>query len=554
MTITAADADAATSALGAPPIHGGLSSAHIAALAAASCGGVFGGVTLLKPGELRIEAAHGFDLGSPPPVATHCERVLRERRLVVVRGGSSGCALPSGPEDGGGVPTLSMFIGAPITDHAGEPLGVLWAADGQPGLLPPANAGELLTAMANQVALCGEVEQARLQYDRALSLVGEAAFRCDGNGVIAWVSPSWATLTGHTVDTTVRQPLSRFLDSDLGNLISDPLGDTDDAPMRRVECSLLTASGDGIPVELAVTRFPSPDTGACGLLGVVTDLRARRQRALEDRHDQKLESLGRLSAGIAHEINTPIQFVGDNTRFLAEAYQEMLALLLVYRGCMDASSGGLSWEERRERATAGEQKADIDYLTTEVPVAVAQSLEGIERVASLVRAMKSFSYKDSSDRSYADLNEALTTTLTVARNEVKYVADVVLDLGDLPEVLCHVGDLNQVFLNLLVNAADALEDKEERGQIRITTRAEDSMAVISIVDNGCGMPPELQRVIFEPFFTTKEVGKGTGQGLPLVRAVVIDKHGGTIEVNSEVGLGTEFVLRLPVDGRRSNGA
>jgi signal transduction histidine kinase len=148
------------------------------------------------------------------------------------------------------------------------------------------------------------------------------------------------------------------------------------------------------------------------------------------------------------------------------------------------------------------------------------------------------------------LNEALKTTLTVARNEVKYVADVVLDLGELPDVLCHVGDLNQVFLNLLVNAADAMQDKEERGQIRISTRADGSVAVISIADNGCGMPPELQRLIFEPFFTTKEVGKGTGQGLPLARAVVVDKHDGTIEVNSALGVGTEFVLRLPVDGKR----
>jgi signal transduction histidine kinase len=163
--------------------------------------------------------------------------------------------------------------------------------------------------------------------------------------------------------------------------------------------------------------------------------------------------------------------------------------------------------------------------------------------------MKSFSYKDSRDRVYADLNEALTTTLTVARNEVKYVADVSLDLGELPPVLCHVGDLNQVFLNLLVNAADALHDREERGEIRITTRAEGSTAVISLADNGCGIPADLQRMIFEPFFTTKEVGKGTGQGLALARAVVIDKHGGTIEVNSAPGEGTEFVLRLPVDGK-----
>jgi two-component system, NtrC family, sensor kinase len=186
-----------------------------------------------------------------------------------------------------------------------------------------------------------------------------------------------------------------------------------------------------------------------------------------------------------------------------------------------------------------------------VPIAVSQSLEGIERVASLVRAMKSFTYKDSNDRSYADLNEAVATTLTVARNEVKYVADVTLDLGELPDVLCQVGDLNQVFLNLLVNAADAMQGREGRGEIKIRTHADGPMAVISIADNGSGVPEELQAVIFEPFFTTKDVGKGTGQGLALARAVVVDKHGGTIEVTSAPGQGTEFVLRLPIEGNRA---
>jgi signal transduction histidine kinase len=285
------------------------------------------------------------------------------------------------------------------------------------------------------------------------------------------------------------------------------------------------------------------------LCAELNEVRARERRELvEERHDQKLESLGRLAAGLAHEINTPIQFVGDNVRFLAEAYQELLDLLLVYRECLDISSGGVSWDNRIKRAADAERTAELDYLTSEVPSAVQQSLEGIDRVASLVRAMKSFSYKDGGTRSYADLNAALTTTLTVVRNETKYVADVVLDLGELPEVLCHVGDLNQVFLNLLVNAADALRETGERGEIRVTTRVEDAMALISIADNGPGIPAELQRVIFEPFFTTKEVGKGTGQGLALAHSVVVDKHGGSIDLHSTPGEGTEFVLRLPVDG------
>ncbi len=162
-------------------------------------------------------------------------------------------------------------------------------------------------------------------------------------------------------------------------------------------------------------------------------------REIGTRHDHKLEALGRLSAGIAHEINTPIQFVGDNTRFLADAYSTMLELLLQYRACLSGGPGALPWEQRRDLMTRAEAAADIDYLAEEVPLAVQQSLEGIERVATLVRAMKAFSYKDNAEPGHADLNEALRSTLTVARNEIKYVADVVLDLDDIPTVLCHVG-------------------------------------------------------------------------------------------------------------------
>jgi PAS domain S-box-containing protein len=522
----------------------GLTTAQLATLAAVSCGAAYGGVTVVEGGQARLEAAYGFEASTLPPIAALCEQVIRDSRLVLLSATDTDTAADSRMAE------LGMFVGAPITTRDGTTVGVLWAAGPGAQPCPLADPSALLTAMANQIAMYRDLQETRLQYERALALVEGAAFRATADGVLSWVSPSWVTVTGHAVGATLGRPLSAYFRGAVTEAIEHTAADADDRPPRRLECSLLTADGAAIPVELALTRLPTEDRSVPGVIGVVTDLRERQKRELEARHDQKLEALGRLSAGIAHEINTPIQFVGDNTRFLASAYQEMLDLLLVYRACMDGSAGGSSWEERSERAAKAEGAADIDYLTTEVPAAVEQSLEGIDRVASLVRAMKSFSYKDSSDRSYSDLNEALTTTLTVARNEVKYVADVVLDLGELPEVLCHVGDLNQVFLNLLVNAADALQEKGERGEIRVSTRAEGTTAVIGIADNGPGIPADLQRVIFEPFFTTKEVGKGTGQGLALARAVVADKHGGTIEVHSAPGQGTEFVIRLPIDGTR----
>jgi two-component system NtrC family sensor kinase len=306
---------------------------------------------------------------------------------------------------------------------------------------------------------------------------------------------------------------------------------------------------DGSTFEVTCSIAPlDAGDGKPGSVITFRDMTEVRRAELELRHAQKLESLGRLSAGLAHEINTPIQFVGDNTRFLADACREMLGLLRTYRECMATELGDVQWDERIKRAQEAEVRADVDYLTDEIPAAVSQSLEGVDRVATLVRAMKSFSYKGSAAPTHADLNEAVRTTLTVARNEVKYVADVVLELGELPEVLCHLSDLNQVFLNLLVNAADAVAEKGGRGEIRIRSAVEGSTVVISFADNGTGIPEHVQPSIFEPFFTTKGVGKGTGQGLPLACAVM-KKHGGSIEMSSTPGEGTVFTLRLPVDGK-----
>jgi PAS domain S-box-containing protein len=530
VTVAAASEATAISRPEAGVGHRAPSAADIAALAAASCQAARGGVAVLTTAGPQIQVAHGFDGAIPHSVLELCYRVIQERRLAVI-----------GDESG-------FLAGAPILTSGGDLLGVLWIADDAPRTELESHLEQLLTVLAGGLAVQSQLDMLWAEREHALDMVHAVVFYAGRDGVLRDVSSSWATLTGHAVDVTVGRPLTDFVLDDIG----DPIGAVLSAPgdeARRVDGTVLAADGGAIPVELAVRRSRLED-GSCVVLGVVTDLRERHQRELAERHDHKMESLGRLSAGIAHEINTPIQFVGDNTRFLASALQEMLDLLLIYRECMDAGAGQLAWEERNARAARAEQEADIDYLASEVPVAVEQSLEGIARVASLVRAMKAFSYKDSRDRSYTDLNESLSTTLTVARNEVKYVADVTLDLGELPPVLCHAGDLNQVFLNLVVNAADAMQDKGERGEIRITTRSEGSTVVISIADNGCGIPESLQRTIFEPFFTTKELGKGTGQGLALARAVVIEKHGGTIDVRSAPGEGTEFVLRLPVDGNR----
>jgi len=277
--------------------------------------------------------------------------------------------------------------------------------------------------------------------------------------------------------------------------------------------------------------------------------RERERLELQRRVSQRLEAVGQLSAGIAHEINTPLQFVGDSVTFLQEAVDELLALTNIYHSLMHTTEL-INKEERRRRAVEAEEQADLEYLTERIPQAFTRTVEGIGRVRSIVQAMRRFSHASGTETSPSDLNEALDTTLAVCRNEYKYVADIELELSDLPLVTCNVGELNQVFLNLIINAAQAIAGKvagaDERGTIRISTVRDGAEVVIRIADDGPGIPVELQDRIYEPFFTTKEIGKGSGQGLALARTTV-QQHSGSIECTSAPGAGTTFTIRLPIE-------
>jgi len=287
------------------------------------------------------------------------------------------------------------------------------------------------------------------------------------------------------------------------------------------------------------------------VIASVVDVSAQTQLEIELRHSQKLESVGRLAAGIAHEINTPIQFVGDNVNFLSGAFDDLLALCESYRtACAKAAHAPLSAEDldglKRE-----EDQADLEFIRGNVATSIASTIDGVGRVSRIVQSMKAFAHPDRGERAIADLNAALRDTLTVATNELKYVAKVETDFGKIPSVPCFVSDLNQVFLNLLVNAAHAIGDvvgkTGQLGVIRVRTYQEGSVVVIAISDTGTGIPEAVRGRIFDPFFTTKEVGIGTGQGLALARTVVVDQHGGSLTFETETGKGTTFFVRIPFD-------
>jgi signal transduction histidine kinase len=276
----------------------------------------------------------------------------------------------------------------------------------------------------------------------------------------------------------------------------------------------------------------------------------RLQLEAELRHAQKLEAVGRLASGVAHEINTPIQFIGDGVHFVQEASTGLIAMIEAAQNLARAVEAGEATADAVRALRRAEKEADLEFLVEELPAALERTQQGVGRVAEIVRAMRGFARLEA-DRIHADLNSGLRDTLTVSRNEYKLVADVETDFGDLPRVLCHAGDLNQVFLNLIVNAAHAIEDRvsgsSERGTIRVATRTTGDKVVVEIGDDGTGIPEDVRERIFDPFFTTKKVGRGTGQGLAISRSIVVDNHGGSIDCDSVVGEGTTFRITLPAE-------
>jgi PAS domain S-box-containing protein len=290
-------------------------------------------------------------------------------------------------------------------------------------------------------------------------------------------------------------------------------------------------------------------TGAANISWDITQLRLMQRQLVQA---QKLESIGQLAAGIAHEINTPIQYIGDNGKFLEEAFQDLFRVIDARRRALDGLlqdptvAGSLA---ELDRAIAD---VDVDYLHDEIPRAIAQLLEGVAHVARIVRAMKEFSHPGQVEMTPVDLNRTIESTAIVSRNEWKYVAELTTDLDPaLPPVPCLASEFNQVMLNLIVNAAhaiaDAVKGNGSKGSIRITTRVDGPWVEIRVADTGTGIPESIQSRVFDPFFTTKEVGKGTGQGLAIAHSVVVQKHRGTIRFESKPGIGTTFIVRLPLE-------
>ncbi len=318
--------------------------------------------------------------------------------------------------------------------------------------------------------------------------------------------------------------------------------------INHVETVRLTKSGEPIPILLTLSPMQDRMGNFLGIAHVAEDITHIKVLERQLAQTQKLESIGQLAAGIAHEINTPIQYIGDNGKFLEDAFRDLLKFAEARHAGADAAvSGGGVPVATRETLDEGV----FEYLRDEVPKAIEQLLGGVDHVARIVLAMKEFSHPGPAEKIPVDINRAIESTVLVSKSEWKYLAELTMDFDqELAPVPCLAGEFNQVILNLIVNAAhaigDVVKDSGGMGRIRITTRRDGDAVEIRVSDTGCGIPKANQPKVFDPFFTTKAVGKGTGQGLAIAYGVIVQKHDGTIQVESEPGSGTTFIIRLPL--------
>ncbi len=408
---------------------------------------------------------------------------------------------------------------------------------------------------AEMERLCRIEERERVQerlarIQMALDDSGHAIAIADADGHVDYMNIAFGDLFHCTLDTISEAGWqSLFIDRAISTSILDSIAGGDS---WSGEAQMSSRTERRFPAEIRAAPIVSERIEIAGLMLLINDVTERKRLEQELLHARKLESIGQLAAGIAHEINTPTQYIGDNTRFIQKGFADLTKVLEQHNQLLAAVKKGVPGPELVLQVERAIEQARVAYLCEEIPDAITEALEGVDRVAEIVRAMKEFSHPGVEGKAETDINKAIQSTVTVATSEWKYVADMTMDLApDLPRVLCLPGEFNQVILNMLVNAAHAIADvvgdgANGKGTITVSTRHDSDWVEIRIKDTGRGMTKDVQERIFDAFYTTKEVGKGTGQGLSLAHAVITRKHGGTISVDSALGEGATFVIRLPI--------
>lgn len=382
----------------------------------------------------------------------------------------------------------------------------------------------------------------------------------DREGVVEYVNPFYEKTTGYNAAEVVGHHQELVKQGEKAGDLSKEIWDTiSSGKVWSGEFAGHRKNGEPLWERAAISGLRDEQGRITHYIAVQQDVTREKQDERERREmearlqlSSKLESVGSLAAGVAHEINTPTQFISDNMRFLLGAFSQIDTVFKSYQALRQWAEKQAPGGEPVNAVKTAEQDNEIDYLVQEIPRCLEQSLDGLRRIAKIVGSLKEFSHPGGEEKKTADLNKAIETTVAVSRHEWKYVADVVTELDpELPRVFCVIDEINQALLNLVVNAAHAIDEANKKtgaakGTITIRSKHDNSYAYIEVQDTGTGIPEKVRDHIFEPFFTTKPVGKGTGQGLAIVQAVIVKKHHGNVHFTSEMGHGTTFILSLPI--------
>ncbi|TAL69915.1 MAG: hybrid sensor histidine kinase/response regulator [Bacteroidetes bacterium] len=394
------------------------------------------------------------------------------------------------------------------------------------------------------------------ELDILLKSIADGVITLSFDGHINFINDSACKILGYSLDEAINKHVSDIIkpvDSN-SNMPEFDFGDwlKQKGSSGKQQLPIQSKDLEKKMISLEISEIKDVGAESKGTVLVFSDVsgavRAQNQKALS----QKMESVGQLASGIAHEINTPMQFIGDNTFFIKDAFDSLIKFVKSVEGLIN-----LDVQSDKEQLIQSynnlKNENDIDYLTEEIPTAIERTQTGIQRVSKIVLAMKNFAHPSSKQKALSNINQGVDVTVTISRNEWKYVAELETRLEpNLPLIHCSIDEINQVILNMIVNSSHAIEEQigmesGKMGKITIESKSDSDWVYISITDTGKGIPEEIQSRIFDPFFTTKEVGKGTGQGLAIAHDIIVNKHKGEIEVNSEPGKGTTFIIKLPIN-------
>ncbi len=409
----------------------------------------------------------------------------------------------------------------------------------------------LQAEIAHLKKMKNELDNSQKEFNTLFDNIQEGFYRLDQESKLVMANPVFLKILGYEHFDQIKgdEIILHYHNPDDRATLLDVISKT--GKLSAYEVNLKHKSGRVVTVLVNAYIRKDQTDNPIGIEGTIVDISERKHLESELLQAQKLESIGQLAAGIAHEINTPIQYVGDNIQFMKEAFEDLTQVIEPLKEVLSKAKENKLKTIDIEQMKETIEDADIEFLVEEVPAAISQSLEGVGHVSRIVKSMKAFSHPGSDTKEMADINQAIENTVTVAKNEWKYAADLELDLDkSLPSIPCFPGEINQVILNMIINASHAISEglsksADSKGKIIVQTKNFKNHIHIVIQDNGPGISEKIKNKIFDPFFTTKEVGKGTGQGLAISHSVVVDKHGGEIFLETQPGIGTSFILRLP---------